>query len=119
MFSVRYMKVYADNEEEFRLLLNGLKLLKEFRFQIEEEETLAINPPAPPPIHHEALSPLTPIAISTATAASTIGSIIIIIFNSNTETAEVYKRRTTTPVATNPKKDPRSLNYGSHYGAWG
>lgn len=43
---VKFMRVFADNEEEFHLLLRGLQTFKHINFAIEEEE---VQPTLQPP----------------------------------------------------------------------
>nr|CAI5858936.1 unnamed protein product [Callosobruchus analis] len=35
---VKYLRVFADNEEEFKLLCTGLQQFKDLNFQLEDEE---------------------------------------------------------------------------------
>lgn len=85
------MKVYADNEEEFRLLLKELERFTQFKFQMEREETLPGNAAATATSSSGSPFPSTPVA--TSTAAVTVGSISTVIFNSNkTETGLVFFR---------------------------
>nr|CAI5848853.1 unnamed protein product [Callosobruchus analis] len=38
---VKYLRVFADNEEEFKLLCTGLQQFKDLNFQLEDEELLS------------------------------------------------------------------------------